>query len=108
MVFSVIAGDTQIIILEENRGAGQLTRTEGIWEHFTYSAGAHSPFGESLFNSTAQIRGQVPPLTGPQVPSWPHHCAYLAHSAVPARLHMMLALVAGVDEAVLALCVQLH
>lgn len=38
------------------------------------------------------------------------HCplAYLADSAVPARLHVVLALVAGVDEAVLALGVQLH
>lgn len=34
--------------------------------------------------------------------------AYLAHGAVPARLHVVLALVAGVDKPVLALCVQLH
>lgn len=34
--------------------------------------------------------------------------AYLAHGAVPACLHVVLALVAGVDKAVLALGVQLH
>lgn len=33
---------------------------------------------------------------------------HLAHGAVEARLHVVLALVAGVDEAVLALVVQLH
>lgn len=32
----------------------------------------------------------------------------LTHSAVPSGLHMMLALVAGVNKAVLALRVQLH
>lgn len=32
----------------------------------------------------------------------------LAHSAVVARLHVVLTLIAGVDEAVLALVVQLH
>lgn len=39
---------------------------------------------------------------------WGRHRAYLAHSAVPACLHVVLALVAGVDKAVLALGVQLH
>ena len=34
--------------------------------------------------------------------------AYLAHGAVEACLHVVLAFVAGVDEAVLALVVQLH
>lgn len=34
--------------------------------------------------------------------------AYLAHSTVPAGLHMVFALIAGVDKAVLALGVQLH
>lgn len=34
--------------------------------------------------------------------------AYLAHSAVPACLHVVFALVAGVDKAVLALGMQLH
>ena len=33
---------------------------------------------------------------------------YLADGAVEARLHVVFALVAGVDEAVLALVVQLH
>ena len=33
---------------------------------------------------------------------------HLAHSAMPASLHVVFALVAGVDKAVLALVVQLH
>lgn len=32
----------------------------------------------------------------------------LTHSAVPACFHMVFALIAGIDKAVLALCVQLH
>lgn len=35
-------------------------------------------------------------------------CTYLTDSAVPACLHVVLALVAGIDKAVLALRVQLH
>lgn len=34
--------------------------------------------------------------------------AYLAHGTMPACLHMVLALIAGVDKAILALSVQLH
>ena len=37
-----------------------------------------------------------------------HPLAYLTDGAVPARLHVVFTLVAGVDEAVLALVVQLH
>lgn len=37
-----------------------------------------------------------------------HFWAYLAHCAVPASLNMVFALVAGVDEAVLALGVQFY
>lgn len=33
---------------------------------------------------------------------------YLTHSAVPACLYMVFALIAGIDKAVLALCVQFH
>jgi hypothetical protein len=33
---------------------------------------------------------------------------YLTHSAVPACLHMVLALIARVDETVLALCMQFY
>lgn len=33
---------------------------------------------------------------------------YLTHSAVPACFYMVFALIAGIDKAVLALCVQLH
>lgn len=34
--------------------------------------------------------------------------AYLTHSAVPACFYVVFALIAGIDKAVLALCVQLH
>lgn len=44
----------------------------------------------------------------PPRPLLPTPGAYLADSAVPARLHVVLALIAGVDKAVLALGVQLH
>lgn len=33
---------------------------------------------------------------------------YLTHSAMPACLHVVLALIAGVDKAILTLCMQLH
>lgn len=33
---------------------------------------------------------------------------HLTHSAMPACLHMVLALVAGVDKSILTLCMQLH
>lgn len=32
----------------------------------------------------------------------------LTHSAMPACLHVVLALVAGVDKAILTLCMELH
>lgn len=34
--------------------------------------------------------------------------AYLTHSAMPACLHMVLALIAGVHKAILTLCMELH
>lgn len=47
-------------------------------------------------------------LGDPGLPLPPAPGAYLADGAVPARLHVVFALIAGVDEAVLALGVQLH
>lgn len=117
MVFSVIAGDTQIVILgEKNTSPGQLSKTEVMQKHFTYSAWAQKPLSGAT--SSVHHSGTRPGsshlllslATGPRKPPpvirtiW----AYLAHGAVPAGLHVMLALIASVDEAVLALGVQLH
>ena len=130
VVFSVVAGDTQVIILGKT-GAGQHSKIQAIQKHLHILLGLKSPILEKAslaqpFKSdTRPHLACSGPHTGPGVcpqasttsepplrylesPSPPRQGTHLTHGAMPASLHVVLALVAGVDKAVLALGVQLN
>ena len=131
VVFSVVAGDTQVIILWKTQVQVNTPMIQAIQRHLHILLGLKSPILEKAALAQplkSETRPQLacsgphtgpgacpqasttsePPLTYLEALSPPRQGPYLTHGAMPACLHVVLALVAGVDKAVLALGVQLH